>query len=110
MVLHTVGRCLLRYSLVYAGLTVAVVAIVFGSELAVFSLFGVGLLLVLFAVGASDYRVVGSSVPEAGLARGQRTIVSEHTAMPLDKVLLFYGVGLAVIAFATVAVAGAYLG
>lgn len=109
MVLQTVLQGALRYSIGYAGATVAVVALLSRSELLLFGLFLVGLLSLLFVVGASEFRVIGPVSPEMGHGPGQRTSITERTVLPFDRALLFYGVGLAVLAMATMVVGEPYL-
>lgn len=92
------ARGVLLYGVAAAGLSVALVALVTGSEPALFALMLGGLVCLLFAFGVRDVRPnhvgpgAGGDVPRVD-ARFRRQL-------PTDLILACYGVGLAVLSFA----------
>lgn len=88
----------LKYTLLYAGATVACIALITRSETLVLSLVLVGLVLLLFVAGGSGHVRMGTNAANAQAA-GLRTSISdpfENRFKPLDSDLkiLFYAIGL----------------
>ncbi|WP_158057742.1 hypothetical protein [Halorussus halophilus] len=107
-----IGRCGTRYTVVYGGLTAAVVALL-GSPMLLLGLVCVGLVLLLFVAGGTGEVRMGTAMANADAAGYNTAVVDpveddlQAKAMDGDIKLLFYGVGLVVFGFgALVAVAG----
>ncbi|MCO8244480.1 MULTISPECIES: hypothetical protein [unclassified Haladaptatus] len=105
-----VRRCGLRYTLVYAGLTVVVVFALTRSPLVLIGLFGLGLASLVFALGGTKKIRMGTAVTNAQSIGLQSTIADpaddRPTALANDIKLLFYGVGLVVFATITLVATG----
>lgn len=98
-----ISRRFLRYGLLYAGATVGLVAGVTKNIQFLIGLFVLGQILILFVFGFGNVRTAdvlgteGAEEPSDSL--GDATI-SRRQALPLDHKLLFYGIGLTILAFA----------
>ncbi len=95
---NVIGRCGVRYTVAYAGATVALVYAVTRSGMALLSLLGVGLVALLFALGGTGTVRMGTAMANADSMGIQSTIVDpadlQATQMDSDIKFLFYGVGL----------------
>lgn len=105
-----IARCSLRYTLVYAGLTVGAVFALTESELALLALFGLGLAVLLFALGGTGTVRMGTAMANADSMGLESTIVDpadlQATQLNSDIKFLFYGVGLLVYAAAALVLVG----
>ena len=105
-----IARCSLRYTLVYAGLTVGAVFALTKSELALLALFGLGLAVLLFALGGTGTVRMGTAMANADSMGLESTIVDpadlQATQLNSDIKFLFYGVGLLVYAAAALVLVG----
>ena len=105
-----ITRCSFRYTLVYAGLTVAAVVALTESELVLIYLFGLGIIVLLIAVGGSGAIRVGTTTATAD-SMGLRTTIADPedlrvTQLQSDVKVLFYGVGLLVCTLAALVLVG----
>jgi hypothetical protein len=95
---HLIARCGARYALVYAGATVAAVSVVTRSDLALVSLFGLGLVTILLALGGTGTVRMGAAMTNQQAMGFRSGIVDPADLTPKqmdnDVKLLFYGVGL----------------
>ena len=95
-----VSRRFLRYGVLYAGVTVGIVA---GVIQALIGLFILGQILILFVFGFGDVRTADAfgteGVMEPSDSLGDATI-DRREALSLDHKLLFYGIGLAILSLA----------
>ncbi|WP_227355470.1 hypothetical protein [Haladaptatus salinisoli] len=95
---NLVARCGARYALCYAGATVAAVSVVTRSGLALVSLFGLGLVAVLLALGGTGTVRMGAAMTNHQATGFRSGIVDPADSTPKrmdnDVKLLFYGVGL----------------
>ncbi|WP_435151902.1 hypothetical protein [Haladaptatus sp. DFWS20] len=95
---NLIGRCGVRYTLVYAGLTVALVYAATGSGMAILSMFGLGLVVLLFALGGTGTVRMGTAMTNADSMGIGSTVVDPNdlhaTQLDSDIKFLFYGVGL----------------
>ncbi|SIQ79596.1 hypothetical protein SAMN05421858_0429 [Haladaptatus litoreus] len=102
---NLIGRCGVRYTLVYAGLTVALTYVITQSGMVLLCLFGLGLVALLFALGGTGTVRMGTAMTNADSMGISSTIVdpadTQAKAMDGDIKVLFYGIGL--LAFAAVA-------
>ncbi|EFW91882.1 hypothetical protein ZOD2009_10405 [Haladaptatus paucihalophilus DX253] len=105
-----IARCSLRYSLVYAGLTVGAVFALTKSELALLTLFGLGLAVLLFALGGTGTVRMGTAMANADSMGLESTIVDpadlQATQLQSDVKVLFYGIGLLVCGMAALVLVG----
>jgi hypothetical protein len=106
-----VGRAGARYTVAYAGATVAVVALT-GRGLLLLGLVAVGLVLLVFVAGGGGSVRMGTAAANAqamGIS-GTSTDPTEneefHQTIDGDLKLLFYAVGLIVFGFAGMVVVG----
>ncbi|WP_227774016.1 hypothetical protein [Haladaptatus pallidirubidus] len=97
-----IGRCGVRYTLVYAGLTVALTYAVTRSGIVLLCLFGLGLVALLFALGGTGTVRMGTATTNADSMGIASTIVDpadmQAKRMDSDIKVLFYGIGLLVFA------------
>ncbi|WP_231184618.1 hypothetical protein [Haladaptatus sp. DYF46] len=105
-----IARCSLRYALVYGGLTVGAVFALTDSELAFIYLLGVGLIVLLIAVGGTGAIRVGTTTATAD-SMGLRSTIADPedlrvTQLQSDVKVLFYGVGLLVCTIAALVLIG----
>jgi hypothetical protein len=98
-----VSRRFLRYGVLYAGVTVGIVAGVIQKTQALIGLFILGQILILFVFGFGDVRTADAfgteGVMEPSDSLGDATI-DRREALSLDHKLLFYGIGLAILSLA----------
>lgn len=107
-----IGRCGVRYTIVYGGVTAAVVAY-FGSPMLLLGLVCVGLVTLLFVAGGTGQVRMGTAMANSD-AMGYNSAVVDPVeddlhakSMESDIKLLFYAVGLLAFGFgALVAVGG----
>ncbi|WP_458185115.1 hypothetical protein [Haladaptatus sp. NG-WS-4] len=107
---NLIGRFGVRYSLVYAGVAVGLVSVFTQSGLAFLSLFGVGLVVLLLALGGTGTVRMGAAMTNAQ-AMGFRSAVVDPKdlqakQMSQDVKLLFFGIGLLVFAAIALVLAG----
>ncbi|WP_266075407.1 hypothetical protein [Haladaptatus caseinilyticus] len=95
---NLIGRCGVRYTFAYAGLTVAIVYAVTRSGLVLLSTFGFGLVVLLFALGGTGTVRMGTGMTNADSIGTRSTIVDPNDLsakrMDSDIKFIFYGVGL----------------
>lgn len=99
---NLIGRCSVRYTLVYAGSTVALVYVATRSGLVLISTFGLGLVVLLFALGGTGTVRMGTAMTNADSMGVGSTVVDPNDLhakhLDSDIKVLFYGVGLLVFA------------
>ncbi|WP_458206936.1 hypothetical protein [Haladaptatus sp. NG-SE-30] len=105
-----IARCGVRYTLFYAGIVVALVFFVTQSELALIGVFGLGMVVLLLALGGTGTVRMSAAMTNAQ-ALGFRTGIVDATDLQAknldsDIKLLFFGVGLLIFAAVTLVLVG----
>lgn len=105
-----IGHGVLRYSLLYAGTTVATVTFLTRSGMALLGLVLLGFVLLLFVAGGTGQVRMGTAMTNAQ-AGGLRTgitdpLSNQATAMEADLKVLFYALGLVGCAFVALVLVG----